>query len=199
LILKSLGRKMNRFENWFCASSLWRSITERAILPWMVAGYKLGDSVLELGAGPGATTEALRRRAARVTSLEYDHKFAAGLGKRFSDTNVGVLRGDAAILPFPDESFSSVVAVLVLHHLNSHEQQERAFAEIHRVLRPGGAFLALEIGDGWLQRLGHIKSTFVPVAPAAAFARLTSLGFSKIVIDMKSAAFRICALREREA
>jgi SAM-dependent methyltransferase len=134
-----------------------------------------------------------------VTSLEYDHKFAARLGRRFKETNVGVLRGDAAALPFPDGAFSAVIAVLVLHHLKSQEQQEKTFMEIHRVLRPGGAFLAVEIGDGWLQRFGHIKSTFVPIAPAAAFARLTSLGFSKIVIDMKSAAFRICALRAREA
>jgi len=165
----------------------------------MVAGYKLGDNVLELGAGPGATTEELRRRSARVTSLEYDHRFAAKLGARFSNTNVGVLQGDAASLPFPDAAFSSVIAVLVLHHLQSQEQQQKAFAEIHRVLQPGGAFLAVEIGDGWLQRFGHIKSTFVPVAPAAAFARLTSLGFSKIVIDTKSNAFRICALRASEA
>lgn len=164
----------------------------------MVSGYNLGDNVLELGAGPGATTEELRRRSARVTSLEYHHKFAARLGTRFRNTNVGVLRGDAAALPFPNETFSSVIAVLVLHHLKSQEHQDKAFAEVHRVLRPGGVFLAIEIGDGWLQRFGHIESTFVPVAPEAAFARLTSTGFSKIVIDMQRAAFRICALRARE-
>lgn len=190
---------MNRFENWFCGTSLWRRVTERKILPWMLSGYKLGESVLELGAGLGATTEELRRRSARVTSLEYDRSFVAKLGARFANTNVGVLQGDAASLPFADGTFSSVLAVLVLHHLKSREQQEKAFAEIHRVLRPGGALLAFEIGDGWLQRFGHIKSTFVPVAPATAFARLTSLGFSKIVVDMKSSAFRICALRTREA
>ena len=190
---------MNRFENWFCGSAIWRRITERQILPWLLAGYKLGDNVLELGAGPGATTEELRRRSARVTSLEYDRRFAAKLRARFSNTNVGVLQGDAASLPFPDGTFSTVFAVLVLHHLKSQEQQEKAFAEIYRVLRPGGAFLAIEIRDGWLHRFGHIKSTFVPVAPAAVFTRLTSLGFSQIVIDMKGGAFRICAIRAREA
>lgn len=190
---------MNRFENWFCGSTIWRKITERQILPWMLAGYKLGDNVLELGAGPGATTEELRRRSARVTSLEYDRRFAAKLGARFSNTNVGVLQGDAASLPFPDGAFSSVVAVLVLHHLQSQEQQEKAFAEIHRVLQPGGAFLAVEIGDGWLPRFGHIKSTFVPVAPDAVLARLTSLGFPNTVVDRKGSAFRICALRACEA
>jgi ubiquinone/menaquinone biosynthesis C-methylase UbiE len=190
---------MNAFENWFCGSFFWRAVTERKILPWMLSGFSLGDNVLELGAGPGATTEELRRRAKCVTSLEYDHKFAARLGARFDKSNVAVLQGDAAALPFPDGAFSSVLAVLVLHHLKSREQQERAFTEIHRVLRPGGAFLALEIGDGWLQRFGHLKSTFVPVAPASAFARLTSLGFSKIVVDMQRATFRICALRASEA
>jgi len=190
---------MNRFEKWFCGSTLWRRATERKILPWMLSGYQLGDSVLELGAGPGATTEELRRLARRVTSLEYDGGFAARLAARFQNTNVSVLRGDAARLPFPHETFSSVIAVLVLHHLKSREQQASAFAEIHRVLRPGGAFLALEIGDGWLERFGHMKSTFVPIAPAAVFARLTSLGFSKIAVDMRRPVFRICALRAREA
>ena len=186
---------MNRLENWFCGSAFWRRATERKILPWMLSGYKLGDDVLELGAGLGATTEELRRRAARVTSLEYDRGFAVRLGSRFRNSNVNILQGDAAALPFPDGAFSSVIAVLVLHHLKSQEQQERAFAEIYRVLQPGGAFLAMEIGDGWLQRFGHIKSTFVPLTPRAAFGRLNSLGFTKIVVDVQPAAFRICALR----
>ena len=37
---------MNRFENWFCASSLWRFFTERKLLPWILSGYPLGDHVL---------------------------------------------------------------------------------------------------------------------------------------------------------
>jgi SAM-dependent methyltransferase len=190
---------MNRLENWFCGSTFWRRVTERQILPWLTCGYTLGDSVLELGAGPGAATEELRRRSARVTSLEYDHAFAAKLGCRFFNTNVGVLQGDAAALPFPDGTFSSVFAVLVLHHLKSKDRQEKAFAEIYRVLRPGGAFFAIEIGDGWLHRFAHIRSTFVPIAPSAAIDRLTALGFSKVIVDAQHAMFRLCALRAPEA
>ena len=44
---------MNRLENWFCASTIWRFFTERKLLPWIVSGYRLGDHVLEVGAGPG--------------------------------------------------------------------------------------------------------------------------------------------------
>src|SRR5216110_1389824 len=106
---------MNRFENWFCGSSLWRFVTERKLLPWILSGYALGDHVLEVGAGPGATTDALLRRSGRVTSLEYDSSFVRKLAERHKGSGVTVVRGDAAALPFPDGSFSSVVAVLVLH------------------------------------------------------------------------------------
>jgi ubiquinone/menaquinone biosynthesis C-methylase UbiE len=190
---------MNKFENWFCDSSIWRFVTERKLVPWILSGYALGDHVLEVGAGPGATTKELLRRAGRVTSLEYDPSFVVRLAERHKDSRLTVVRGDAATLPFPDHSFSSVVAVLVLHHLRSPEQQDAAFQEFHRVLRPGGMFFAFEIRDGWLHRVGHIRSTFVPVSPASAFARLTVAGFSRIAVDIERTAFRVCALRASEA
>jgi ubiquinone/menaquinone biosynthesis C-methylase UbiE len=190
---------MNRLENWFCGSGIWRFITERKLLPWILSGYALGDHVLEVGAGPGATTDELLRRAEWVTSLEYDPSYVAKLAERHKSSRVTVVQGDAAALPFPDHTFSSVIAVLVLHHLRSPEQQNAAFQEFHRVLRPGGMFFAFEIRDGWLQRAGHIHSTFVPVSPASAFARLSVAGFSRIAVDIERTAFRVCALRAAEA
>jgi ubiquinone/menaquinone biosynthesis C-methylase UbiE len=190
---------MNRFETRVCGSSFWRYVTRRHLLPWLLEGSNLGGHVLELGAGPGAATEELNRRAARVTSLEYDHAFAANLAARVSGTNISVIQGDAASLPFPDKSFSSAIAILMLHHMRSKELQDRAFAEIFRVLRPGGVFLAFDIQDGWLHRVGHIRSTFVPVAPATAPARLTAAGFSEIAIAVRRGGFRIRALRPRES
>ncbi len=189
---------MNRFESWFCASSYWRWITRRQLLPWMLQGSELGDHVLELGAGPGAATGELALRAPRVTSLEYDHAFAAKLGARVNGSNAAVIQGDAATLPFADATFSSAIAILMLHHLPSAELQDHAFAEIRRVLRPGGVFLAFEIQDGWLHRVGHIRSTFVPVSPASVFARLMAAGFFKATVDFRSGGFRIRTLRSRE-
>jgi ubiquinone/menaquinone biosynthesis C-methylase UbiE len=186
---------MNRFETWFCGSSYWRYLTRRQLLPWLLGGSELGEHVLELGAGPGAATEELRLRVGRVTSLEYNHGFAARLGARVGGTNASVIQGDAATLPFPANTFSSVIAILMLHHLRSNELQDRAFAEIVRVLRPGGVFLAFEIQDGWLNRIGHIRSTFVPVDQATATARLTAAGFSRATLDLWRSGFRIRALR----
>src|SRR6266852_5408195 len=176
---------MNRFETWFCGSPFWRYVTRRQLLPWILEGSELGEHVLELGAGLGAATEELWSRAARVTSLEYDHAFAAKLGARVGGASVTVIQGDAAALPFSDGTFSSAIAILMLHHRRSGELQDRAFAEIWRVLRPGGVFLAFEIQDGWLHRVGHTRSAFVPVSPASAFARLTTAGFSKVTVDFR--------------
>jgi SAM-dependent methyltransferase len=186
---------MNRFETWFCGSSFWRYVTGRQLLPWILEGSELGDHLLELGAGPGAATAELSRRALRVTSLEYDHEVAAKLGARVSGTNAVVIQGDAAALPFADRMFSSAIAILMLHHLRSRDLQDRAFAEIFRVLRPGGVFLAFEIQDGWMHRIGHIRSTFVPVAPASALARLAAAGFARIAVDSRRGGFRIQAHR----
>jgi ubiquinone/menaquinone biosynthesis C-methylase UbiE len=186
---------MNRYETWFCGTRLWRWVTRRQLLPWILQGSELGDHVLELGAGPGAATEELGRLAARVTSLEYDHVFAAKLRARVNHSNVAVIQGDAATLPFPSSTFSSAIAILMLHHLRSIELQDRAFAETSRVFRPGGMFLAFEIQDGWLHRVVHIRSTFVPVAPASAIARLKIAGFSKVTVDIQRGGFRIRALR----
>lgn len=186
---------MNAFENWFCGSSLWRWVTRRQVLPWIVGETQLGDHLLELGAGPGAATAELRRRVPLVTAFDYDHTFAAGLRRRNAGDGISVLQADASALPFPDRTFSSAISVLMLHHLNSREQQDIAFAEILRVLRPGGVFLALEIQDGWFHRVGHIRSTFVPVAPATANSRLTAAGFSRVTVDFQGNSFRMRALR----
>jgi len=170
-------------------------MTRKQVLPWLLSGTELGEHVLEIGAGPGAATEELRKRAERVTSLEYSHAFAAGIARRSQRKNGAVLQGDASALPFPEKTFSAAIAVLVLHHLKSPEAQEHALAEIFRVLRPRGVFLAVEIKDGWLNRIGHIRSTFVPVAPGSARDRLAAVGFSSVSMDFLRGAYRLRALR----
>jgi ubiquinone/menaquinone biosynthesis C-methylase UbiE len=186
---------MNRYETWFCGSSFWRWVTRRQLLPWIMQGSELGEHVLELGAGLGAATKELALRAARLTSLEYDHAFAAKLGARINGMSVTVIQGDAATLPFSDGTFSSAIAILMLHHLRSGELQDRAFAEIARVLMPGGVFLAFEIQDSWLHRIAHIRSTFVPVDPSSAVPKLKASGFTKGTVDLQRGGFRIRAIR----
>ena len=173
-------------------------MTRREVLPWLLQDAQLGEHVLEVGAGPGAATEELRKRAARVTSLEYSHDFAAGILRRGGDAlNLGVVQADASALPFPEKTFDAVMAVLVLHHLKSREAQDRAFAEIFRVLRADGVFLALDIPDKWLHRIAHFRSTFVPLAPSEVPTRLAAMGFANVQTAFRSGAFRVRAQKPR--
>jgi SAM-dependent methyltransferase len=189
---------VNALENWFCSTAFWSRITQRSLLPWILSDIEVGDHLLELGSGPGAATRELIHRAPRVTSIEYSHAFAAKLGSRLHDANpnssrAAVLQGDAAALPFADGSFPSAIVVLMLHHLRSVELQRRVFSEIHRVLRPGGVFIAFEIQDGWLQRAIHLKSTFVPVRPTSLPALLSAAGFTQVKIEERASCFRLSA------
>jgi ubiquinone/menaquinone biosynthesis C-methylase UbiE len=84
-----------------------------------------------------------------------------------------------------------------LHHLKSSALQDRAFAEIHRVLRPAGHFIAFEIQDGWLHRAAHFRSTFVPVPPVSLAARLANAGFSGgAKMESQMGGFRFQASRQ---
>ena len=51
-----------------CSSPQWARFVEDELLPWVLDGHDLGGAVLEVGPGPGLTTDVLRRRAARLAA-----------------------------------------------------------------------------------------------------------------------------------
>ena len=66
---------MNRLHRWLCGSEWWRTTLQQR-LPWVLEGVDLGPNVLELGPGPGRTTDVLRQSVNRLTALELDPKLA---------------------------------------------------------------------------------------------------------------------------
>jgi SAM-dependent methyltransferase len=110
---------MNAIHRWYCSSDRWRRAVGEKLLPWVLRGAELGDDVLEIGPGPGITTDVLRARVPRLTSVEVDRRLAAALRARLWDTNVRVLHGDATRLELPDASFSGAIACTMLHHVPS--------------------------------------------------------------------------------
>ncbi len=68
--------------------------------------------------------------------MEIARQRAQSLGR-----HVEIVGGDAQALPFPDRSFDTVICTLALCSIPDERQ---AIAEVWRVLRPDGCFIALE-------------------------------------------------------
>ena len=185
---------MNRFHRWFCGSDGWRALSARRLVPWALEGVDLGADVLELGPGPGATTDALRSLALRVTCVEIDCRLATALSRRYTSGRIGVVCGDAAALPFRDRSFDAVVSFSMLHHVVSAASQERVFAEAARVLRPGGVFAAADIAPGWLFATIHMFQKAIAVDPESLAYRLQRAGFHRAHVDRRHHMFRFSAV-----
>lgn len=133
------------------------------------AGIQPGQRVLDLGCGTATLTIALKQTAtdALVVGLDGD---AAILNQALSKAQrsgvaVGFNRGLSYALPYASDSFDRVVSSLFFHHLALADKR-RTFAEIGRVLKPGGelhvadwgppqnalmrvAFLGVQILDGF--------------------------------------------------
>jgi SAM-dependent methyltransferase len=110
---------MNLVHRLVCRSAPWGWMVGRWVIPWALDGLDPGEHVLELGPGPGLTTDVLRERTARLTAVELDPRLASSLQERMKNTNVEVVETDATAMPFPAGSFSAVLSFTMLHHVPS--------------------------------------------------------------------------------
>jgi len=184
---------MNLLHRWACRSTSWGKLLEQRIIPWTLEDVSLGDDALEIGPGPGLTTNVLRTMAARLTCVEIDRRLAASLARRMDGTNVKVVEGDATEMPFPDGSFSGAVSLTMLHHVASPEAQDRLLAEAYRVLRPGAWFAGTDSRSSLRWRLYHVFDTCVAVDPDTFGERLSEAGFIDASVDTNPWAFRFRA------
>jgi SAM-dependent methyltransferase len=99
--------------------------------------------VLEVGAGTGINLEHYPDGVEELVLVEPERAMAQKLDQRLRhfDGNARIVEADAQALPFPDDSFDTVVSTLVLC---SVPDPGRALEELRRVLRQDGSFLFLE-------------------------------------------------------
>ncbi|MFI0451693.1 class I SAM-dependent methyltransferase [Actinomadura sp. 6N118] len=156
----------------------------------MLDDTDLGDKVLEVGPGYGVTTRILQRKVPDLTALEIDPALAKRLR---THTTAEVVEGDGTDMPFPTEAFSGATCFTMLHHVQSEALQDRLFAEVHRVLRPGGVFAGSDSRVSAGFRLIHLFDTMVVVDPDTLAPRLESAGFTDIKVTTTDRALRFRA------
>lgn len=111
--------------------------------PWLDRRYFQrfhGRHVLEIGCGAGPASILFAEAGARVTAIDLTEAAVEMTRRHAEGLDVAVERMDAEHLRFPDASFDHVFSWGVLHHSAAPEQ---AFAEVARVLNPGGTALIM--------------------------------------------------------
>ncbi len=98
-------------------------------------------------------------------------------------------------MPHAARTFSAVVALTMLHHVPSAARQDRLFAEVHRVLRPGGIFVGADSMPSLLMRLFDIRDTMACVDPTSLHSRLKAVGFQNQGTEVGRRRFRFSARR----
>src|SRR5438270_12458429 len=104
-----------------------------------------GGDVLEVAPGPGhLAIELAKGGAYRVTGLDISRTMVELARKNAAEAGVEAdfCQGNAAAMPFPDESFDLLACSAAFKNFS---EPQAALREMHRVLRPGGAALILDL------------------------------------------------------
>lgn len=111
---------------------------DRALLTALAEQTEPGTPIVDLGCGPGHVAAWLARGGATAVGVDLSDGMVAAAGREFPD--VEFRQGDLLDLPAKDQEFGAVIAFYSITHLRPGELRT-AFAEMHRVLRPGGRVL----------------------------------------------------------
>lgn len=160
------------------------------------AGLRNGQCVLDLGCGTATLTLAARQRApgAEIAGLDGDPAILARAREKAARAGLQI-RFDTALsheMPYGDASFDRVISSLFFHHLGP-DGKRRTFAEVFRVLKPGGelhvadwgraanplmrlAFLGIQLLDGFANTADNVAGRLPGFMTQAGFAGVRETG-----------------------
>lgn len=141
----------------------WRHATREAL------DLGPGDTVLDLGAGTGVSTQELARSGATVVGLDISQGMLRAGKKVRPDTTL--LAGDALRLPFRDASFDAVTISFALR--NVHDS-DAALREMARVTKPGGRLVVCEFSHPANSAFRHTYLVYLMGALPGVARRVSS-------------------------
>jgi len=127
-----------------------------------MADWPAASHGLDLGCGLGGTSLELHRRYGfRMTGLNINRQQCGQARRRVdrygTEADIAVVRGDGTGNPLRTGSFDFVVAIEIAFHVG---RKDRLFAEVARVLRPGGRFVLVD--QEWAEETQAHELMFYP-------------------------------------
>jgi trans-aconitate methyltransferase len=121
------------------------------VMEWLAS--RPGELVLDLGCGDGQLTARLAATGPEVRGVDASPSMVAAARAR----GIRADEASAEKLPYPDASFDAVFSNAALHWVRG---QDEMMAEVHRVLKPNGRFVAEMGGHGNIAAI-HVALTAV--------------------------------------
>lgn len=130
-----------------------------------LAGVKPGDRVLDVGCGTGSltlTAKAAAGAGGAVYGIDASPEMIDLARKKAKRAGLEVVFDVGLIekIPFPDGAFDVVLSRLMIHHLPG-DLKRKGFAEVFRVLKPGGRFLVADFNPPADPLLSHVALALV--------------------------------------
>ncbi len=170
LIAGKLGRN-------YCPGRSWEAIGHLAL--------RLTPSITiaDLGAGEGLISQLLARRAAHVWCIDNSPRMVevgTELAAKNNLANLAYKLGDIENVPLPDSSVDLAILSQALHHA---QHPQKAIDEAHRILRPGGQVLILDLKSHTFEKAREIYAdVWLGFKESALHGFLKKSGFEQVEV-----------------
>lgn len=162
----------------------WKSLAEAML---KILNY---DVVADLGAGEGTFSQLLAQRAKHVIAIDNSEKmveFGKSLAKEHQLPNLEYRLGDIEAPPIDDASVDLVIFSQALHHA---DHPERAIQEAHRILKPGGRLVILDLLQHTFEKARELYfDVWLGFSEVELAEMITSAGFSNpetVLVDRET-------------
>ena len=139
------------------------------------------DTVADLGAGEGTLSQLIAQRAKKVIAVDNSEKmvkFGQNLAKENGLPNLEYRLGDIEFPPIDDSSVDLAILSQALHHA---EHPSTALSEAHRILKPGGRLIVLDLLQHTFEKARELYfDTWLGFPEAELAEMITSAGFSEV-------------------
>jgi ArsR family transcriptional regulator len=162
----------------------WKSLAEAML---KILNY---DTVADLGAGEGTLSQLLAQRAKHVIAIDNSEKmvtFGQSLARDHKLPNLEYRLGDIESPPIDDASIDLAIFSQALHHAN---HPEKAIAEAHRILKPGGRLIILDLLQHTFEKARELYfDTWLGFSEVELVRMISEAGFQDtetVVVDRES-------------